>query len=107
MHKHQIVTVATFLCFAIMTGNGWAGDKASVEMGKKLFSDPTLGGAGNAKTCATCHPDGKGLEQAGMNENLGEMISSCIVGALGGEALEAKSEKRESLLLYIKSLEKK
>lgn len=107
MHKHQIVTVATLLCIAIMTGNSWAGNNASVEMGEKLFSDPALGSAGNAKTCATCHAEGKSLEQAGKNENLAGMINSCIAGALGGKELDTKDEKLESLLLYIKSLEKK
>lgn len=107
MRKKQIVTVAVLLCIAAMAGSSWAAENASVEMGKKLFSDPTLGRAGNTKTCATCHADGKGLDQAGKKANLTERINSCIAGALGGKALDPKGVKLESLLLYIKSLEKK
>jgi hypothetical protein len=37
MRKNQIVHVATLLCIAIMTGNSWAGDNASVEDGKEAL----------------------------------------------------------------------
>ena len=107
MCRNRIVTVATVLLVTMMASSGWAEEKASVEMGKKLFSDPALGGAGNTKTCSTCHASGKGLEKAGQKENLAEMINICIAGPLQGKALDAKGVKIESLLLYIKSLEKK
>jgi cytochrome c peroxidase len=91
----------------MMVSSGWAEEKASVETGKKLFSDPALGGAGNTKTCSTCHAGGKGLEKAGQKENLAEMINSCVAGPLQGKTLDTKGAKIESLLLYIKSMENK
>lgn len=107
MCRNRIVTVATVLLMSMMASSGWAEEKASIEIGKKLFLDPALGGAGNTQTCSTCHAGGKGLEKAGQKANLAEMINSCIAGPLQGKALDTKGVKNESLLLYIKSLEKK
>lgn len=104
--RKQIVSLTAGLMISLMSNTSWAADKASVEMGKNLFSDPALAGAGSSKTCSTCHADGKGLEMAGRKENLAEMINRCIVGALQGKALD-DGPKLESLLLYIKSLGKK
>ncbi|MCE5265864.1 MAG: cytochrome-c peroxidase [Deltaproteobacteria bacterium] len=39
-----------------------AAEGPSVELGKKLFNDKTLGGATGSVSCATCHPGGKGEE---------------------------------------------
>ena len=106
MLRKQVVSVTAGLMISLISITSWAEEKASVEMGKKLFSDPALGGAGNSKTCSTCHAEGKGLEMAGRKENLTEIINNCIVEALQGKSLD-KGPKLESLLLYIKSLEKK
>ena len=77
----------------------------SVEKGKALFNDVKLGTSG--KTCNTCHPGGKGLEQAGGKANLTETINACITTPLKGKALDVKSVEMQSLVLYIKSLGKK
>jgi cytochrome c peroxidase len=82
-----------------------AAEKAFVAKGKTLFNDPKLGFTG--KTCQTCHPDGKGLEQAGGKANLEDIINNCIMGPLKGKELEPKSAEMQSLVLYVKSLSAK
>lgn len=81
-----------------------AAETPSVELGKKLFNDPTLGGAAGTKTCASCHPNGKGVENAWKNPNLAKQINTCIVGALKGKPLPLESVEMKSLVLYHQSL---
>jgi len=81
-----------------------AAETPSVELGKKLFNDPSLGGATGSKSCATCHPSGKGLENAWQNPNLAQQINTCIVGALKGKPLPLESVQMKSLILYHQSL---
>ena len=107
MKKVTFVTLFAVMFISMIAASSWGGEeKASIEMGKKLFSDAALGGRENSKTCATCHAGGKGLEVAGRKDNLTDIINNCIVGALQGKVLD-KGAKLDSLLLYIKSLEKK
>lgn len=77
----------------------------TVEKGKALFNDPQLGTSG--KSCGSCHPDGKGLEKAGAKPDLAATINTCISKPLQGKPLDEKSVEMQSLVLYIKSLEKK
>jgi len=66
-------------------GTEAVGDKAlggdDAQKGKQLFSDPKLGGCTYDKSCNSCHPGGKGLENAKDLEN---MTQKCIEKALGG-----------------------
>jgi len=68
----------------------------------QLFKDPALGGSTNDKSCNTCHPDGKGLENAGAN--IETTIQACIQKALGGKPLAADSQQMKDLVAYIASL---
>jgi len=100
-------SVKTAMLVAAMVGMGTAAQAAqtpSVEYGKKLFNDPSLGGATGSKSCATCHPSGKGLENAWQNPNLAQQINTCIVGALKGKPLPLESVQMKSLILYHQSL---
>ncbi len=81
-----------------------AAEGPSVELGKKLFNDQTLGGAAGSVSCGTCHPGGKGLAKAGQNPDLAAMVNRCIAGALKGQKIAPDSIEMKSLLLYIKSL---
>lgn len=94
------------LAAALMTLGGFASaaEMPAVELGKKLFADPALGGAGNTKSCNSCHPAGKGLENAWKNPKLAEKINTCITSALKGKALPVESVQMRSLVLYIQSL---
>ena len=80
--------------------------KSSVEMGKNLFNDASLGGSTNAKSCNSCHADGKGMEKAGGKKNLVKMVNRCIVGPLKGDKIDGRSVEMRSLKMYIQSLGK-
>ena len=77
---------------------------ATVAKGKELFNDPGLAGSTNETSCGKCHPDGRGLKNAGGKDNLVDMINMCIERTLKGKALDAASVEMEALQLYIKSL---
>ncbi len=88
-----------------------AGD---VAKGKALFNDPTLGGGTAGKSCGSCHPNGKGLQNvtgktefkfAGkVHKSLEDIINACIEKANKGKALDPKSEQMQDLIAYLKSL---
>ncbi len=96
---------AAILFGALMAGNLPAAEKPSAALGKKLFRDPTLGR--NGKSCNTCHPDGKGLEDAGNRPDLAQIIDRCIAGPLAGKQIAEGSTEMQSLILYIRSLERR
>ena len=76
-------------------------NEASMEKGKALFNDPTLGTSG--KACSACHADGKGLEKAAAKSDLENTINTCITKGLKGKSLDVKSMEMQSLALYIRS----
>lgn len=85
---------------------------SSVEKGKALFNDPKLGTTG--KSCNSCHPDGKGLEQAGTKKefkimgktqkSLEEAVNFCIENALKGKPIDPKGSDMQAIVSFIKSL---
>lgn len=81
--------------------------KVSVEMGKKLFTSPGLGGSTNGKSCNSCHPGGEKLEKAGASKTLSKAINSCITGSLAGKKIDGRNAEMKSLKLYIESLPQK
>jgi cytochrome c peroxidase len=76
----------------------------SVLEGERLFRDPALGGLNNQKSCNTCHPSGKGLENAWKNPMIAEQVNKCIIANLKGKPLPLGSVEMQSLVLYMKSL---
>jgi len=86
-----------------------AGDAAR---GKALFNDPKF--AGGSKSCGECHPNGKGLENAGTKKefrvmhkkqkSLEEAVNECIVAANKGKAIDVKSQQMQDIVAYIRSL---
>ncbi len=103
--KRMMFVLSMIMMFGIFISTAFAG-KSNLEQGKKLFNDPTLGGSTNEKSCASCHPAGDGLDQAGSNPKLTAMINQCIVGALKGEKIDGRKSEMRSLKLYIESLGK-
>jgi cytochrome c peroxidase len=100
--------LVTLVALLVLAGGGVVSakqDEPSVEQGQALFNDTKLGTSG--KSCNSCHPDGKGLEKAGMMKDLQATINNCIKMALQGKELGNESIEMKSLELYIKSLEKK
>lgn len=82
------------------------------ERGKLLFNDPKF--AGGSKSCNSCHPNGKGLENAADKKEfkimgktmktLEEAVNFCIEGANKGKAIDVKSEQMKDIVAYIKTL---
>ncbi len=104
--KRATITVVLVLAATLEVGIVFAASQeATVEKGKTLFNDPKLGT--NGKSCNTCHPNGKGLEKAGVKSDLESTINGCITIPLKGKALDPKSVEMQSLVLYIKSLGEK
>jgi cytochrome c peroxidase len=103
MSKGKLVVAILAGTILLAGGQAMAG-KTSVELGKKLFNDPTLGGSTNDKSCNSCHADGKGLEKAGDNKKLVKVINQCITGPLKGKKIDGRTADMRSLKLYIKSL---
>jgi cytochrome c2 len=98
---------AVVLLSAFSAGNLMASEKPSAALGEKLFKDSTLGGSQNSKSCNTCHPDGKGMEDAGSSPELTAIINRCIAGPLKGKKIAEDSVEMQSLVLYIQSLKGK
>lgn len=102
---NRMKTVALVVMLLLVGGLAFAAHhEPTLEKGKALFNDPQLGT--NGKSCGSCHPDGKGLEMAGMKGDLAQTVNKCISAALKGKPLDEKSIEMQSLLLYIKSLHK-
>lgn len=77
---------------------------ASLELGKKLFYSPGVGGSTNGKSCNSCHLRGTKLEKAGANKNLSNAINRCILGPLAAKRLDGRGIETESLKMYVESL---
>ncbi|RME37699.1 MAG: cytochrome C [Deltaproteobacteria bacterium] len=96
------------LLVVLTTGveKGRATEAPGRELGKALFDSVAMSPAG--KSCASCHPEGKGLEEIDAYDDgmLKEMINFCIRDALKGQMLPEDSQELESLLLYLRSLKK-
>ncbi len=93
------------LVVSLCTGGAFAAQGVSLELGEKLFNDPSLGTTG--KSCNTCHTDGKNLSRAGAMKDLAGVINSCITQNLKGKALDVNSVEMKSMILYVKSLGQK
>ena len=85
--------------------------KPSVEYGKKLFSDPSLGT--NGKSCASCHDEAALKKFAAQDSWFGgeaprleDAINFCIKGSLGGKPQPRNSVILKSIAMYIKSFKK-
>lgn len=81
----------------------------SVENGKKLFNDTTFAGSTNDRTCNSCHPGGKGLEDVAEDyakkpEALKKQVNACIKAPLQGKSISADSQQMKDITAYMKSL---
>ena len=96
--------VVAFLAMLTLNACGSAGKEPSASEGGKLFNDPRLAGSVNTSSCATCHPDGKGLERAFENPKLISVINACITGPLEGQPLPEDSAEMQSLKEHVELL---
>ncbi len=90
--------------FFLLCSTAVAEENSSLIRGKELFETTSLGTSG--KSCSTCHPHGKGLEEIGAYDDpmLEEMINFCIRDALEGAMLEPTSPRLKAFRLYLRSL---
>lgn len=108
------ITFIFLVASGLMLSTAFAMKHTPEERGKTLFNDPTLGGGTSGKSCGTCHPDGTGLEKAADKKEFNimgkkqmgmeEAINFCIVNALGGKAIDPKSDQMKDMTAYMKSL---
>jgi cytochrome c peroxidase len=95
--------MAKMVMLAALGSMAVAADGPSISQGKELFRNPQLGATG--KSCNSCHPGGKGLEQAAEypDEKLAKVINRCIKGPLKGKDMKLSSNEIKSLMLYVKN----
>jgi len=114
----QVMKIIALLVLVFLTSTAvLAAHHTPEERGKALFNDPKLGSGTSGKSCNTCHPEGKGLygvgdkkewkNPGGTFNTLEDVVNMCIVMALKGRPLEAKSEQMKDLVAYLRSLKAK
>lgn len=108
----RLVTITVLQVLALSSVLAFAAHHTAEERGKAHFNNPTF--AGGKKSCSSCHPNGRGLEGAGVKtsfsimggqqQSLEEVINVCIVNANKGEALDVNATEMQELASYIRSL---
>jgi mono/diheme cytochrome c family protein len=108
------VTFIFLIAASLMFSTAYAMKHTPEERGKALLNDVKLGGGTTGKSCNTCHPNGAGLEKAAdkkefkimgkTQKSLEEAINVCIEMALGGKAMDPKSDQMKDMAAYMKSL---
>ena len=98
------MTLLTFITLALVATQAMAASQSSVERGKVLFNDTALGT--NGKSCASCHPGGKGLESAATydTKQLEKVANQCITKALKGKSFASDSPDLKALISYMQTL---
>ena len=96
--------ILTLSVIALSASQVVATDKPSADRGKELFNSTALGT--NGKSCASCHLEGKGLQEAALYDTakLEKITNKCISVALKGHTLPTGSSDLASLVMYLKSL---
>jgi cytochrome c len=114
MRVLETTAVAVGMALVLGTSAFAAGD---AKRGKMLFDDAKF--AGGSTSCSSCHPDGKGLEKAGMKGKkewtnpagtwlaIEDASNVCLILASKGKAIDPKSAEMKDLVAYIKSLSMK
>lgn len=85
----------------------------SIERGKTLFNDKSLGTSG--QTCNTCHPNGGNFDDLGCKYpkywgmakkvmTLSQVVNWCIANPLKGKALAWDDQKLTDLTAYCASV---
>ena len=84
------------------------------DRGKMHFNNPDF--AGGKRSCNSCHPNGKGLEGAGVKSSFTKMggqlasledaVNMCIINANKGDVLKVLASEMQEIVSYIKSLDK-
>lgn len=102
---NRTITTCTILFAFIASAATAAPDAPSVKRGMSLFGSSSLGT--NGKSCATCHAEGKGLEESASydEKDLRKIVNQCIKKALAGKTqLATGSPELASLIMYLRTL---
>ena len=102
--KKKVVIKLACLVFAGSVISAYAADAGN---GKKLFEDANLGGGTTGRSCATCHPGGKGLSTdvfKKSKDSLADIVNKCIEKPLGGKAIDPHGQDMEDIIEYMKTL---
>ena len=109
--KSLKIVMLSMIALGLIFSGAFAAD---VAKGKALFNDTKLGGGTSGKSCNSCHPDGKGVENAGGKKEFNIMgkkqkgleaaVNFCIEMANKGKAIDPKSADMANIVAYIKSL---
>jgi cytochrome c len=108
------IAMLTMVALGLLFSGAFAMKHLPEERGKALFNDTKFGGGTAGKSCNSCHPNGKGLENAAdkkefnimgkKQKSLEEAVNFCIEMALKGKAIDPKSDQMKDIVAYIKSL---
>lgn len=112
MMKKEIIALFVVLILVLPLTAALAKHHTAEERGRAHFNNPSF--AGGKTSCSTCHPNGRGLENAGTKEgfsigsnkqaSLEDMINVCIVNANKGNALALDATEMQELSAYVRSL---
>lgn len=93
-----LIAVAALLAAAPASG------RDPVDHGSELFYGASL--SENGKSCSTCHPNGKTLEDTNnfTKRQLPVVINECIRKGLEGYPLPLDSRDMEDLIAYMQNL---
>ena len=110
--KQETIVIFMVMIFVFSFTLAFAKHHTAEDRGKAHFNNATF--AAGKKSCSTCHPDGRGLEEAGAKKtfsimggeqaSLEDVINICITNATKGTALDFNSTEMQELVSYIKSL---
>jgi cytochrome c peroxidase len=112
--KNLKIALMSFMAVALIFTVAFGA--TSAERGKALFNDPKAFGATGITSCASCHPEGKGLETSGkwlkrtfVNPGgtwlkLQDAINVCIIMANKGKAIDPRSQEMKDLVSYIREV---
>lgn len=91
--------------------SGLTGD---IRKGRALFNDPNFGNGTAKKSCNSCHPNGKGVKNAGegrefnimgqKQNSLEEAVNFCIKIAFKGTPIDPDGQDMKDIVSYIRSL---
>jgi len=96
-------TVALLSLVVVLVWVAGVSADAVGSLGVQLFNSTKLGT--NGKSCQSCHPDGKGLEEAASadEKELAGTVNQCIVMTLHGTPLAAGSPELQALVKHLKA----
>jgi cytochrome c len=105
-----VLAFAAPVC-AIHEEHGMRAGEGDTERGKFLFEQVGFGGGTSEKSCASCHPDGRGLEGVaekfqGKEAALMKAVNGCIKAALYGKGIPEDSQAMADVIAYLRSLKK-